>query len=267
MNSMIQITSLKNPLIKEIKSLYRKKDRVKNKSFIIEGIKIVEEAIDNSYPIKNIIYTDQLFKTNDGEEIFQKIKSLDNIIYVSQNIFKEISDTENPQGILATAMYEYNNIKEIEKIKKPFLLFLDGVQDPGNMGTIIRTADAFNIDGVIITDGCVDPYNPKVVRATMGSIFRVPLYYISNSVADLTELKNQNIKIYSTSLSGSTPIYEIDFKEGFILSIGNESKGVSEEVFSLSDGLIKIPMPGMAESLNAGIAASIIMYEAMKQRA
>ena len=267
MNNMIQITSIRNPLIKEIKSLYRKKDRMKNKSFIIEGIKVVEEAINNNYPIKNIIYTDQLFKTKDGEDFFQRIKSLDNMVYVAENIFKEISDTENPQGILGVAIYEYNNIKEIEVIKNPFLLLLDGVQDPGNMGTIIRTADAFNIDGIIITEGCVDPYNPKVVRATMGSIFRVPLYYISNTAENLTELKNQNIGIYSTSLNGSIPIYEANFKEGFVLSIGNESKGVSEEVFSLSDQLIKIPMPGMAESLNAGVAASIIMYEAMKQRA
>lgn len=264
---MIEITSSKNPLIKEIKSLYRKKDRMKNKSFIIEGIKIVEEVIDNNYSIKNIIYTDQLFKTKDGEDFYQKIKSLENIVYVPDNIFKEISDTENPQGILGIAMYEYNSVEEISKIETPFLLFLDGIQDPGNMGTIIRTADAFNVDGVIITEGCVDPYNPKVVRATMGSIFRVPLYYTSKAMEDLMELKKENIKIYSTSLDGSIPIYDADFKEGFILSIGNESKGVSEETFSLSDKLIKIPMPGMAESLNAGVAASIIMYEAMKQRA
>jgi TrmH family RNA methyltransferase len=264
---MIEITSSKNPLIKEIKSLYRKKDRMKNKSFIIEGIKIVEEAIDNNYSIKNIIYTDQLFKIKDGEDFYQKIKSLENIVYVPDNIFKEISDTENPQGILGIAMYEYNSVEEISKIETPFLLFLDGIQDPGNMGTIIRTADAFNIDGVIITEGCVDPYNPKVVRATMGSIFRLPLYYTPKAMEDLMELKKENIKIYSTSLDGSIPIYDADFKEGFILSIGNESKGVSEETFSLSDKLIKIPMPGMAESLNAGVAASIIMYEAMKQRA
>ncbi|WMM23647.1 RNA methyltransferase [Tissierella sp. MB52-C2] len=264
---MIEITSSKNPLIKEIKSLYRKKDRMKNKSFIIEGIKIVEEAIDNNYSIKNIIYTDQLFKTKDGEDFYQKIRSLENIVYVPDNIFKEISDTENPQGILGIAMYKYNGVEEIFKIETPFLLFLDGIQDPGNMGTIIRTADAFNISGVIITEGCVDPYNPKVVRATMGSIFRVPLYYTSKAMEDLMKLKKENIKIYSTSLDGSIPIYDADFKEGFILSIGNESKGVSEETFSLSDKLIKIPMPGMAESLNAGVAASIIMYEAMKQRA
>lgn len=263
---MLEITSPKNPLIKEIKSLYRKKDRMKNKSFIIEGIKMIEEAIDNNYPIKNIIYTDQLLKIKDGEILFEKIKGLDNIIYVPNNIFKEISDTENPQGVLGIARLEYKELREIKNKERLFLLFLDEVQDPGNMGTIIRTADAFNADGIIVTDGCVDPYNPKVVRATMGSIFRVPLYYTSDGIQELKKLKDMDIRLYSTSLVGSMPIYEADFNEGFILIIGNESNGVSEEIFSLSDKLIKIPMLGGAESLNAGVAASIIMYEVMKQR-
>lgn len=266
MNNMLEITSIKNPLIKEIKSLYRKKSREKNNSFIIEGIKMVEEAIDNSYPIKNIIYTDQLLKIKDGENFFEKIKELDNIIYVPNNIFNEISDTENPQGILGIARFEYKELNRIKSKEKPFLLLLDEVQDPGNMGTIIRTADAFNADGIIITDGCVDPYNPKVVRATMGSIFRVPLYYTSNGIQELNNLKDMDIQLFSTSLTGSIPIYEADFSEGFVLIIGNESNGVSEGIISLSDKLIKIPMLGGAESLNAGVAASIIMYEVMKQR-
>lgn len=263
---MLEITSLQNPLIKEIKSLYRKKQRMKSKSFIIEGIKTIEEAIVNGHPIKNIIYTDQLLTTKDGEEFFQGIKHMKNLVYVPNNIFKEISDTENPQGILGIASFEYRDMVEIEREDKPFLLYLDGVQDPGNMGTIIRTADAFKVDGIIITEGCVDPYNPKVVRATMGSIFRVPLYYVLDGVEELNRLKDKGIKIYATSLEESRFIYDVDFKESLLLVIGNESKGVSEEIFSLSHRLIKIPMPGKAESLNAGVAASIIMYEVLKQR-
>lgn len=263
---MIQITSLKNPLIKEVKSLYKKKGRISSKSFIIEGIKTIEEAINNGYDLRKIIYCDRLLKSRDGLDFFKIIEYMDNLVYVSNNIFKEISDTENPQGILAIAKLEFRNLSELDNKEKPFLLFLDGLQDPGNMGTIIRTADAFNIDGIILTDGCVDPYNPKVVRATMGSIFRLPLYYISNGVDELASLKNRGMKIYSTSLEGSLPIYDLDYKSGTILVIGNESKGVSDEIFALSHGLIRIPMPGKAESLNAGVAASIIMYEAIKQR-
>ncbi len=266
MNNLVEITSLRNPLVKEIKSLYRKKERMKNNSFIIEGIKIIKEAINYNYPIKNIIYTDCLLNTKDGKEFYESIIGLNNIIYVPDNVFKEISDTENPQGVLAIAKFEYKTINLLHKKEKLFLIMLDGLQDPGNMGTIIRTADAFNIDGIIITSGSVDPYNPKVVRATMGSIFRVPLYYTYDGLSELESLKEKGIKVYSTSLEGSIPIYNADFKESIILIIGNESKGVSYDYYSLSDKLIKIPMPGNAESLNAGVAASIIMYEVMKQR-
>lgn len=263
---MVEITSTKNPLIKEIKSLYRKNERIKTKSFIMEGIKIIEEAIDNNYHIKNIIYTDRLLNIKGGLEFFQTIRNMDELVYVSDNIFKEISDTENPQGILAIGGFELEELSKLKQGEKPFLLFLDGLQDPGNMGTIIRTADAFNIDGIIITDGCVDPYNPKVVRATMGSILRVPIYYTPNGIDGLNHLKDLGIKVYSTSLTESIPIFDIEYNTGFVLIIGNESKGVSDEIYLLSDRLIRIPMPGKAESLNAGIAASIIMYEAMKQR-
>lgn len=240
---------------------------MKTKTFIIEGIKIIEEAIYNNYPIKNIIYTDKLLEVKGGREFFETIKDMKELIYVGDNVFKEISDTENPQGILAVARFSFEDLDKLKDIKNPSLIFLDRLQDPGNMGTIIRTADAFNIDGIIITDGSVDPYNPKVVRATMGSIFRLPIYYIEDSVCGLNSLKDNKLKVYSTSLEGSLPIYDIDYKDGFVLVIGNESTGVSNEVYNLSEGLIRIPMPGKAESLNAGVAASIIMYEVMKQRA
>lgn len=260
------ISSVKNPLIKNIKSLHRKKERLKNSSFVIEGIKIIEEAIESNYPIKNIVYTDQLLKVKDGENLFNKIREFHNLIYVTDNVFKEISDTENPQGVLAVAEIRQMEINQLNFNKMLFLLYLDQLQDPGNMGTIIRTADAFNVDCIIIGQGSVDPYNPKVVRATMGSIFRVPLVYETKGYGELKYLKEKGIHLYATSLEGSKLIYEIDYKSCFILAIGNESNGISEKIISMSNGLIKIPMPGKAESLNAGIAASIIMYEVMKQR-
>lgn len=263
---MLEITSLNNPLIKKVKSLYRKKDRIKYNSFIIEGIKIIEEGLYSEYTLSNIIYTEKLLDTKDGKDFFNKIKDLKSLVYVSNNIFKDISDTENPQGILAIAEIKTREIQEMEEKERPFIIYLDEIQDPGNMGTIIRTGDAFNIDGIIISEGSVDPYNPKVVRATMGSIFRVPLYNVTNGLNELIELRQKGIKIYSASLENSISIYENDFREGFVLIIGNESKGVSEDLFALSDRLIRIPMPGKAESLNAGVAASIIMYEARKQR-
>lgn len=263
---MIEITSSKNPLIKEIKSLYKKKGRVKTGYFIIEGIKIIKEAIDYNYELKNIIFTDELKRTLEGEEFLKEIESFNNLIYVSEKIFKEISDTENPQGIIALAKINYKTIDEIDNKEPSFFIYLDELQDPGNMGTIIRTGDGFNINGIIITEGTVDPYNPKVVRATMGSIFRLPIYYSDNGAEDLKKLKEKGIKIFSTSLEQSNFLFDANLRESIIITIGNESKGVSKQVLELSDKLIKIPMPGKAESLNAAVAASIIMYEAMRQK-
>ena len=263
---MICITSSSNSKIKDIKSLYKKKERWNKGIFIIEGIKVVEECINNNYPLEDIIYSDELLKIRGGEELFEKIRNYNNLINIPSKLFKEISDTETPQWIIATAKFKRNSIEEIQKNKNPFILLLEKIQDPGNMGTIIRTADAFNIDGVAITPGSVDVYNPKVVRSTMGSIFRTPIYHISNKLEFIEKLKNQKYKIYSTSLEAEKYIHEMDFSGASIILIGNESRGVSTSMSSLADELIKIPIPGGAESLNAGIASSIIMYEAMRQR-
>ena len=263
---MINITSPSNSIIKEIKSLYRRKERWAKRLFLIEGIKIVEECIDNGYPITNILYSDELFNVRGGEALFNKIKSYDRLINIPDKLYRYISDVENPQGILAIAEFEINSIGNIKDKENPFFLLLDEVQDPGNMGTIIRTADAFGIDGIIVVEGCVDIYNPKVVRSTMGSIFRVPIYYEADGIDAINKLKKENITIYSTSLKGSQYIQDIDFKKGCTLIIGNESRGVCKALYTLADKLIKIPMVGEAESLNAAVASSIIMYEVMRQR-
>lgn len=263
---MLDITSPKNSLIKEIKSLYRKRDRWNNQLFIIEGIKIIEEALSNKVDLKYIVFTDKLLLTAEGKEFFEKIKYEENIVRVTESIIKEISDTENPQGVIGVAQFQVSSLEDLINKDNPSIIFLDGLQDPGNLGTIIRTCDAFNLDGIILGEGSVDPYNPKVVRATMGSIFRVPLLVSNNSLETLSKLRENKIKILATSLETNLPIYYIDYREGFVLVIGNESKGVDQEILKLSDQLIKIPMPGFAESLNAGVAASIIMYEAMRSK-
>lgn len=261
---MYEISSSKNPIIKEIKSLFKRKNRWENRLFIIEGIKLVEEAIDNEVQIKNILYIEKLLSYKEGETLYNKLSEKGNLIKVSDAVFSEITDTENSQGIIAIGLFEQRSLDYLDK-KNQFLMFLDGIQDPGNLGTIIRSADAFNVDGIILGQGCVDAYNPKVVRATMGSIFRVPLYVMNNNDI-LSSLQANGYELYSTSLEGSVPNYAINYTDNFVIVIGSESKGVRKDILELSHKLIKIPMPGSAESLNAGVAASIIMYEAMKQR-
>lgn len=260
---MLDISSSQNPLIKDIKSLNRKKNRWKYRLFIIEGIKIIEEAIINGIRIKNILFSDSFFESEEGRFFYNNIKNRDNIVKIKDSLFNSISDTENPQGIMGVCEFNIRDFSDMDGLNNPSILFLDAVQDPGNMGTIIRSADAFNIDGIILGEGSVDPYNLKVVRATMGSIFRVPLYMCDNSIESIVDLKDKGFDILATSLNGSA-IYDSDFSGKILCVIGNEANGVNPKILEISDKHIKIPMPGNAESLNAGVAASIIMYEAMR---
>lgn len=262
---MENITSKNNPIIKDIRSLSKKKYRWKNKSFIIEGIKLVEEALDNNMSLRHILFSESLFSTNRGKDLLIRLENHGRLIEVDNSIFKSLSDTENPQGVLAVAEFKDNDYRELLTRDDTRLLYLDALMDPGNLGTIIRSADAFNIHGIIMGEGTVDPYNPKVVRATMGSLFRVPIYFDNKNYDVLKDLKNHQYKIYTTYLKGSIPNYSVDYSGNYLIVIGNESIGVSADIVNISDALIKIPIPGDAESLNAGIASSILMYEVAKQ--
>ena len=262
---MLEINSTKNSIVKEVKSLSRKKNRWRDKLFIIEGIKVIEEAIKDSLPIKYIFFSEVLLEVDGGQAFYNIIREEKQTIKISRSVFKYISDLDNPQGVLAVVEFQERDIEELYDKDIPFIIFLDSLNDPGNLGTIIRTADAFNIDAIVLGEGSVDPYNSKVVRSTMGSIFRVPLYNLRDNDLFFDNIEKKNINIITTSLSGES-LGKEDFLEGFVVVIGNEANGVRKDIIERSNKQLKIPMPGKAESLNAGVAASIIMYEAMKSR-
>lgn len=258
MKRMKYIESSNNKKVKEIRSLFKKKNRLKTRSFIIEGLKIVEECLDKDYPVNQLVISQSFSEDLANEEFLARLEDKD-LIYVSDRIFSEITDMESPQGILAVVPMIDRSMESFKSEGRAFYLLLDELQDPGNMGTIIRSGDAFGVDGIFLTKGCVDIYNPKVVRSTMGSIFRTKIYNIESS-SDLEDLlEEEGLSLYSTSLEASDHIEDLDFNKS-IFVIGNESKGVSEEYLELSHKLVKIPMVGEAESLNAGVAASIVMY-------
>lgn len=261
------ITSSSNSIIKEVKSLHRKKDRWMKKSFFVEGVRAVKDCINSNSNIAHLVYSDMLFSIKGGKELFDELSQENyKLIYISDKLFGEISDTEKPQGILAIVHFDFKKLNDIVKEKGNFLILLDRVQDPGNMGTIIRTADAFGSNGVIVTEGCVDIFNPKTIRSTMGSIFHIPLLYYGSTNEAIKDLRDNGITVITTSLDAKEHCFDVDFKRDFALIIGNEASGVSDEVIDDSDLLIKIPMPGDAESLNAAIASSVIMYEVLRQR-
>lgn len=253
------ITSKDNETIKHIKKLKEKKYREEYKEFIIEGIKMIEEAIFEKAKIKSIIICDDCKTSgNIPNELMYEIAKFD-CIYVSEKVFGSITEVSNPQGIMAIIEKVENGENKIDYNEENFLI-LDNIQDPGNMGTILRTADSLNIKQIIVSKGTADIFNPKVVRSTMGAIFRIKVIEVDNLVKAIKDMKKHKIKVYATDLKTDKSIYDVDYEKSAIV-IGNEANGVSQDVLNEATERIKIPMIGKTESLNAAVATSIILYE------
>lgn len=255
---MIVIESKDNTLFKYTKKLKERKHRAKENKYIIEGFRLVQEAFKAKCNIEYIIVNES------GKEKVEDYLSeyMDNIkIYEMKNeLFSQLSSTENTQGIVAIA--NINN--SISDINGDFYLLCDKVQDPGNLGTIIRTAHAAGVNAVILTKGTVDIYNDKTIRSTMGSIFYVPIIQ-DEDLSVVKDLKEKGFSIVATSLEGKNDFFDEDLTGKIVITVGNEGNGVSNEVYDISDKKVKIPMPGGAESLNVGVATSIILYERVRQ--
>ncbi|NLC87545.1 MAG: RNA methyltransferase [Clostridiaceae bacterium] len=257
------ITSKENEMIKNIKKLKEKKYRDQENKFIVEGIKMVQEAILEQASIDKIVICEDCI--NDGtieQELLYEIAKKD-CIYVSEKVFESITDVTNPQGILA--IINKQNAEEQINYNEDIIVVLDGIQDPGNLGTILRTIDSVGLTQVILSENTADSYNPKVVRSTMGAIYRVKILKTNNIIETLKNVQKNKYKVISTSLQTDKSIYDIEYKKLAIV-IGNEANGVSEEVLKLSDAKIKIPMLGKTESLNAAVATGVILYEYVRNK-
>ncbi|HHV96503.1 MAG TPA: 23S rRNA (guanosine(2251)-2'-O)-methyltransferase RlmB [Clostridiaceae bacterium] len=265
------ITSENNPLIKEVKSLKLKKYREQKELFFIEGVRFVEEALLSEEEIKALIISKSMANDQNVIELVRKAEQRNSSIKlcsVPDNMFKNLSDTQTPQGVIAVVKMKAYNLNDAvgrNNGKNNLFIILDAVQDPGNMGTIIRTADAAGFNAVIAGKGCVDIYNPKVLRSTMGSIFHIPVIETDDLSHAINYLKSKGIKIYASHLNGMKNYYELNLSHDIAFIVGNEANGISDQIAALADCLIKIPMYGRAESLNAAIAAGILMYEVVRQ--
>lgn len=258
------IESSSNKIIKEIKSLGIKKNRWQKKQFIMEGIKGIEQALNSDYKIRNIIYTTTLDKNKRGVKLLNRsIKENIKTVLVTDKVFRELSKIENPQWIIAVVDFNLKTIEDIPE-KENTLVYFDNIQDPGNMGTMIRTSEAIGGTGIIFTGGSVDIYSHKVVQASMGAILDIPIYYLENIEKGIEFLKNKGIKILTTTLNTENYVFTNKITENICIVMGNEGNGVSEEIINNSDELIKIPIVGKAESLNVGIALGIILYENLR---
>ena len=257
------ISSKDNELIKRIKKLKDKKYRDENNEYIIEGVKLIEEAVQEKAKIKKVIICDDTTRTYEiPTNVMLEIAKYE-CVYVTDKIFSSITQVINPQGVMA--IIEKNTENQEIDYSEDIIVALDNVQDPGNLGTILRTVDSIGLKQIIVTKDTVDAFNSKVVRSTMGAIFRVKIIETSDLVQSIKEMRKHHFKLMVTSLQTENSIYDIEFNKKIIV-IGNESNGVSKEIQDMADEKAKIPMLGKTESLNASVAAGVVMYEYVRQK-
>lgn len=264
------ITSPSNKRVKEIIQLQQKaKTRWEKDLFVVEGTKMFLEA--DPMKIRDI-YVSEGMEDRLSKECMQRLQNLPTgYETVTREIFRKMSDTQTPQGILCVMeQYHYtfsDLLKENTSEEKiPLLLVLEDIQDPGNLGTIFRTGEGAGVSGIIMSSHTADIYNPKTIRSTMGSVYRVPFLYMEELTETIFNLKEHKIAVYAAHLQGKESYDLYDYRTGCAFLIGNEGKGLREETALCADHLIRIPMLGNVESLNAAVAASLLIYEAARQR-
>lgn len=256
------ITSTSNEKIKHVTALQQKARLRREESlFVIEGGRIFWEA-----PVSLVreVYVSESFLKNADGKMKERLGKT-GYETVSEQVFAKMSDTKAPQGVLAVlAQQEYE--RDALMGSSPLLLMLENIQDPGNLGTILRTAEGAGVTGVIMSRDCADIYQPKVVRSTMGSLFRVPFYQAEDFLQEIRLLQDRNIKVYAAYLEGSEIYDAMDYRGGSAFVIGNEGNGLTKETALAADACVRIPMGGKLESLNAGVSAALLVYEAARQR-
>lgn len=247
------IQSSQNKQFKEWKKLLHARGRKKQQRYLVEGIHLVEEALKTQQLIEQIVVNESYVEKNK-----EWLSSLDPSVYqLSNHLFDELAQTQTSQGIIAVVRSQRWQLPNAWKGR---LLLVDGVQDPGNLGTMIRTAHAAGYDGVVLGHGTVDYLNEKVIRSTQGSMWHIPIYEISLKEV-LYQLKHQKIPVYATALNQEAISYSsIDFPQSFGIILGNEGQGVCQSLISQADQAIYIPMPGEAESLNVAVATGILLF-------
>ena len=258
---MKQVTSPSNPLFKTLRGLHDKKGRTKERAFILEGMRLVKDAVDSGAVIRLFVASESFAR---GNRDFLSMCDDRKLVLMPDALFRKTGDTDPPQGIIAVAEIPQRNERDIlSRVRR--IIALENLQDPGNAGTIIRSADACGFDAVFFSKDSVDPYNPKAVRATMGSLFHLPVIICEDLFKTMEILKSRGVGIVSAEPRDAVPCWEAELSDHIAFVIGNEGNGISEHMLKLSDKKVMIPMSGRAESFNAAAAASILLYESMRQ--
>ena len=258
---MTVLTSLQNPLVKQVRQLHQSKGRREQQLFLVEGTHLLEEACRINYPLITVCCTPEWQEKHKylWELVSQKSQRIE---LVSARVLSSLATTVNPDGVVAIVPQKQTNCLEITSLG----IALDKIQDPGNMGTIIRTATATNIDGLWLSTDSVDLHHPKVVRASAGVWFQLPMAISEDLKTEVLELQSQGLQIVATVPNSNINYWEIDLRKPTIIVLGNEGSGISTDLINLADYAVKIPLSNGVESLNVAISTAIILYEVQRQR-
>lgn len=255
------ITSASNAQIKNLIQLQKKgKARREQDVFVAEGLKMYREAPKEL--VEKVYISKSFSEKPEAEELLDSR----NLEIVEDRIFQAAADTKTPQGILAVIRRQHYALQQVLAGEKPMLMVLENLQDPGNLGTILRTGEGAGVTGVILSADTVDIYNPKTIRSTMGSIYRMPFCYVEDLSRAMGEIRKRGIRVYAAHLKGTKNYDEPDYRNGCGFLIGNEGNGLTDALAAQADEYIRIPMCGKVESLNAAVASAVLMYEAFRQR-
>lgn len=254
------ISSTSNKLVKEIRALHTKKGRDKANEFLLEGANSIQEAIKDNINIKFI----GLLEHHKPDSIV--LNSAQKFYYFTEPAFKKACSTDTPTNIIAVCEKFNTKIDDIFNDQNKLIVILDEIKDPGNLGTIIRTACAANASGIIITDNSVDIFNPKVIRSTTGTLWKIPIVYHTDKSDLISKLKENHFKIYGADMHTETSYASVDYKQNTAIIFGSEAQGISDTFKASSDTIIKIPISNKVESLNVATSVAIILFEARKQK-
>ncbi len=259
------ITSSSNPKIKNFRLLQKASERREQGLFVLEGLKEVEKALMSGIQIETAFHCPEIIPKKEVDEILFKSVNQPELLEVSSKVYTQIAYRENSDGLIVWAKPVFKKLDELEIRENPLILVLESVEKPGNLGAILRTADAAGVDAVIVCDQQTDLYNPNVVRSSIGCIFSVQTVVTSSSDA-IKWLQASEIDIYCAALSASKPYSEVDFKRSAAIVLGSESTGLSEVWLEKSTQNIIIPMHGLADSMNVSVSTAVIVFEAVRQR-
>lgn len=259
------ITSPSNKSVKEVVQLLQKaKSRKEKKLFVVEGIKMFLEA-----PEERIVkvYAAESFGKEMPPACKEKLAALaGRFETVADDIFRKMSDTKTPQGILCVVRQSEYSQEEMLEADAPLLVLLEDIQDPGNLGTMFRAGEGAGVTGIVMSGGTADIYNPKTIRSTMGSVYRMPFLYVEDLTETIGKLQEKGITVYAAHLQGAKIYDECGYRGKTAFLIGNEANGLRDKTAACADVSVKIPMEGKVESLNAAVAASVLLFEAARQR-